>query len=426
MVVADPTWEMQGLADGGTVSRTFGALLRDLRERRALTQADIAAKVGVSRATFTQWETGRHLPISQRLHELDRLLDADGELVAAAEQLRPPPRVGPFDTSSSNGGARHGSVLRVLKDIRRALLDQLQCDGPGPIGWRHNLVHSDETPSTLSTAYGLKVLALSGGPAACNTALVDQVVNKALRSDDGRLVGWAARTQSQPRLETTASVLDALLHAGVSLPVDDVLRMLGDLVDDTTTQRPFVLTAALEPLLRVAPDSGLAGELVRSLLGCRVDFGDELLWPEKLLHRDQPLLAPSVAHTARAVTVLRDAPPELLGDAVTSAEQWIADVDDMNAVTETIRRRLDAEKSENLTIHHFTSAWVVRALAGGAAPLGRRIEHALRHVWSRYDEKSHFWAWGNGDVPVWMLMDAVTALRDAALALSPSMTNDYG
>src|SRR3954453_18485852 len=106
MVVADPTWEMQGLADGGTVSRTFGALLRDLRERRALTQADIAAKVGVSRATFTQWETGRHLPISQRLHELDRLLDADGELVAAAEQLRPPPRVGPFDTSSSNGGAR--------------------------------------------------------------------------------------------------------------------------------------------------------------------------------------------------------------------------------------------------------------------------------------------------------------------------------
>jgi hypothetical protein len=216
--------------------------------------------------------------------------------------------------------------------------------------------------------------------------------------------------------------LDALLHAGVPIKVDDVLRMLRDLLDDTALQRPFILTTALEPLLRVAPDSELAAELVQRLLDTRIEAEGLRLWPEKLVSRDQPLLRRSVAHTARAVTVLRNAPQELLSDAVSSAEQWLATTQDVDGVTETVRRLVGKEQQlEQLTFDHFTSAWVARALAGAFAPDRRRIAYALEFVWSRFDSERNLWAWDNGDVPVWMLADAVAALQDSAFALLPGL-----
>jgi transcriptional regulator with XRE-family HTH domain len=426
VVAAEPTLEVGGrLPVGPTIS--FAETLRRFRELRGMTQAQLAQRVGVQRATFTQWESGRHMPIDERLRELDKLLGAEGELIAAAaEQGRPVQRPVLLDgVQPATEGGR--SVLRVLRETRRAFLDQLQYADSDLIGWRHNLVQSDEPPSVLSTAYGLKVLALLGGPDARTPAVADYVLRRCVRSEDGRLVGWVSRTQTRPRMEATGPALDALLHTGVPISVDDVERMLRGLVDDTARERPFILATGLEPLLRVAPDSKLAAELVKALLDTRIERDDVLLWPEKKrLHRDQPLLAASVAHTARAVTVLRDAPSELVGDAVTSAEQWLADVDDVNGVSEVIRRRLDTDRVEELSIDHFTSAWVVRALAGGEAPYRRQIQRALEHVWARYHEPSHFWAWGNGDVPVWLLADAVAALRDTALALSSAPIIDSG
>jgi transcriptional regulator with XRE-family HTH domain len=390
-----------------------------------MTQAELARRVGVQRATFTQWESGRHMPIDERLRELDKLLGADGKLIVAAEQGRPLQRPILVDglQPSAEGGR---SVLRVLRETRRALLDQLQYDDSGSIGWRHNLVQYNEPPSVLSTAYGLKALVLLGGPDSRTPAVADDVLRRAVRSDDGRLVGWLSRTQMWPRLETTGAALDALLHTGVPIPVDDVVRMLRELVDDTARERPFILATGLGPLLRVAPDSSLATDLIRALLDTRIERDGVLLWPEKRLDGDQPLLGASVAHTARAVTVLRDAPTELVGDAIASAEQWLADVGDVNGVSEIIRRGLDADRVEELSIDHFTSAWVARALASGESPDRRQIQRALDHVWARYDEASHFWAWGNGDVPVWMLADAVAALQDTALALSSAPTIDSG
>jgi hypothetical protein len=184
-------------------------------------------------------------------------------------------------------------------------------------------------------------------------------------------------------MEATAATIDALLRAGVGIKVDDVLRMVGDLVDETTLARPSILSIALAPLLRVAPDADLTATLVRALLGCRVPINGVPLWPEKRLHRDQPLLTPSVFHTAQALTVLRTAPEELVGDDVAAAERWIADAEDLNGTTEIIRRDLDADHREDLAFHRFTSTWVVRALAGAAVPDRRRIEHALDYVWSR-------------------------------------------
>jgi transcriptional regulator with XRE-family HTH domain len=410
------------LQEGSAVApSTFGELLRRLREQQSKTQAEVAEKIGVSRVTFGQWESDKFLPQPHRVRDLDDLLGAAGDLIAIAGHARPAPAPRAAEPAEPvAGGGR--SLVRLFADIRRAFLEQLVMDDPEQLGWRHNLVPSEEPPSTLSTAYGLKALAMLGGPDARTPAVVDSVLKQAVRTDDGRLVGWKARVQFAPRLETTATALDALLHAGVPVPVDDVIRMLRDLLDDTALQRPFILTTALEPLLRVASDSTLAAELVQRLLDTRIEADGLRLWPEKLLsNRDQLLLAPSVAHTARAVTVLRRAPQGLVGDAAISAEQWLATADDINGVTEIVRRLVGDRQLEQLTFDHFTSAWVARALAGGAAPDRRRIVHALDFVWSRFDSERNLWAWGNGDTPVWMLADAVAALQDSAFALLPGL-----
>jgi transcriptional regulator with XRE-family HTH domain len=382
-----------------------------------MTQAEVAARVGVQRATITQWESGRHLPAEGRVHDLDRLLRAGGGLITAAEQARPSNWLSPAQSMAVTG-SMSGTLLQVLRNTRRAFLDQLQVVNDQSVGWRDNLVLSDEAPSTLATACGLRVLALLGGPDARTPRVIEWVLERAERTDDGRLLGWAARTQTRPRLEATADTLDGLLQAGVPIDVDDVLRMLGDLLDDTAFERPFALATALQPVLRVAPDSDLASRLVKALLECRLEVNGALIWPEKIVQRDLSLLVPSVAHTARAATVLRNAPTGLFGDAVVSAEQWLAGVDDLTGVSEIIRRRVGEDRREELIVHHFTSAWVVRALAGADVPDRRRISQALEYVWARYHEPSHFWSWGNGDVPVWMLADAVAALQEAALALA--------
>jgi transcriptional regulator with XRE-family HTH domain len=387
-------------------------LLR-LRKARKLSQQAVADAVGVKRPTVSQWENDRFPPAAATLRRLDEFLDAKGKLIAVGEGRE----AGSAGPSTPEVGTK--SLLHVLADVREAFLAQLCVDDAGrPTGWRHNLVPSAESPSVLSTAYGLKVLAMLGGSDTRTGAIADWVLARAVRSE-GRLVGWQARVQRvAPRLETTATAIDALLRAGVSLRVDDVVRMLGSLVDEDARARPFILTSALDPLLRVAPDSPLTTDLVQALLACGVGFGGRLLWPQKLLSRDQPGLRPSVVHTARAVMTLRSAPRHLVGASIDDAEQWITETDDLNGVSETIERNLDAEKREDLPIDHFTATWVVRVLAGAAVPDRDRIAKALQPVWKQYDHGLHLWAWDNGDVPVWMLADAVAALQDAAFALS--------
>ncbi|MDF3050868.1 MAG: family transcriptional regulator [Pseudonocardia sp.] len=164
--------------------------LKRLRERAKLTQGKVASRVGVSRATFTQWETGRHLPKGERVHELDRLLGANGELIAAAEQIRPTPRLRPVDGAELESTGRESSLLQVLAGSRRALLDQLCIDELGqPTGWRHNLVPSDEPPSVVSTAYGLKILAMLGGPDDRTPAVARWVLDRAVHDGSGRRIG---------------------------------------------------------------------------------------------------------------------------------------------------------------------------------------------------------------------------------------------
>jgi hypothetical protein len=82
-----------------------------------------------------------------------------------------------------------------------------------------------------------------------------------------------------------------------------------------------------------------------------------------------------------------------------------------------------------VAIRHFTSAWVVQALAGAgkyrSIPTSR-LHSALRIMWARYESRMGLWAWGNGDLPIWMTLDAVTALHVAALTMADSPVGPPG
>jgi hypothetical protein len=69
---------------------------------------------------------------------------------------------------------------------------------------------------------------------------------------------------------------------------------------------------------------------------------------------------------------------------------------------------------------------VVQALSGVPDVPASRIHSALNTLWSRYNREISLWAWGNGDLPVWMTMDSVIALRSAALALAASPVSPPG
>jgi transcriptional regulator with XRE-family HTH domain len=71
---------------------TFGLRLRMIRERRGLTQADLAAQVGRSRQTICHFETGRSSDIrNSDLHKLAEVLGCRvRDLLAPIEAPLPP------------------------------------------------------------------------------------------------------------------------------------------------------------------------------------------------------------------------------------------------------------------------------------------------------------------------------------------------
>jgi transcriptional regulator with XRE-family HTH domain len=58
-----------------TLYKSLGALIRRRRRRLELTQADLAAKLGVSRASLANIETGRQNVLVHQLYDLSDALD---------------------------------------------------------------------------------------------------------------------------------------------------------------------------------------------------------------------------------------------------------------------------------------------------------------------------------------------------------------
>ncbi|TNC22926.1 helix-turn-helix domain-containing protein [Amycolatopsis alkalitolerans] len=403
-----------------------GRELKRLRREAGETQAQTAAIVGVARANLAQWETGKHLPSPQNARQLDTHFGTANALVELVEAARSPrdwerPVITPTVVTSDSLGS-------VFLRVGRSLAHHLVTGEDGrPIGWRHNLQQSKH-PTALSTAYGLSAMVLVGEPYIDLQALAESLLS--MRAHDG---GWQGRSGS-PRPEITAAVIDALFRVGTSMPVDQALNLIADSFVPDSAARPYLLSTTVHTVARLRPDGALADRLVDELLAARLDFpGKGKLWPEK---NEPGLVAPeaSVAHTARAVCALndfrrrRDDRPEV-EDAVEEAVRWLVSRQhpDDGVYEELIRPRPDGNGTTRVLIRHFTAAWVSQALATSPHFPLARMQKALDVLWKRYDRDNGLWAWGSGDLPIWMTLDAVAALREAAYATSalgpPGMRN---
>lgn len=388
-----------------------GAELRRLRKAAGQTQADVARIVGVSRANLTQWETGRYLPSVENARLLDDHFRAANALVQLAEAARSPA------TAAAGVLATGGSLLEVFRRAGASLAEELIRDENGrAVGWRHNLQKRGE-PTTLATAYGISAMVAVGEPYIDLHSVVRDLYEK--RSD----FGWQGRSDGR-RPEVTAAVVSALFQAGTILSAEEGLAHLEHSLDDRTRTRPFLLSAALRTSVRLRPDAPLTRRLTGDLLAARLDFDGVPLWGEK---KEEGLVAPepSTAHTARAVVALRELLRSGQGsgevsEAVEVGTRWLVErVHPDDGVSEDLGLPQPGGLPDvRVTIKHFTSAWVLQALAEAPQVPVARLSRALNSLWERYEPGRGLWAWGSGDLPIWMTLDAVTALRSAALAFA--------
>jgi DNA-binding XRE family transcriptional regulator len=399
--------------------------MKRLRQAVGETQAQSAQAIGVSRANLAQWETGKYLPSVHNARRLDEHLRAESLLVRLVVAARSRgPRRQSADTRA-NTAETAGSLTTVFHQVGEAMVSYLVRDADGrPHGWRHNL-QNDKHPTALGTAYGIRALLEVGEPYVDLGALGESLL--AMQAPQG---GWMSRSGSN-RPEATAAALDALFRMGTTLSADDGLAMLDESLDDFARTRPYLLSSALQTARRLRPDSALVDRLVDDLLAARLRFDGVPLWPEKV----EPGLfqpEPSVAHTARAVVALRGVGHNRDRDdirvASDTAIDWLVDRihPDDGVTEELIRPTPDGEGTTRVFVRHFTSALVVQALSGVPDVPASRIHSALNTLWSRYNREISLWAWGNGDLPVWMTMDSVIALRSAALALAASPVSPPG
>jgi len=392
-----------------------GRELRRLRRAAGETQAELAGIIGVSRANLTQWETGKYLPSSHNAQQLDDHFQAGNTLVSLAEAARSPRDESPA-AGLSGVVDTTGSVLQVFGQVGRSLAEHLIRDERGrALGWRHNL-QKTSGHTALASAYGISAMSVVGEPYIDLHSIAENLYE--MRTE----YGWQGRSGGR-RPETTAAAVDALCRVSTLLSADEGLAYLERSLDDFSRTRPFLLSSVLCTAVRLRPDAPLTLALVDDLLSARLDFDGALLWPEK---SDRSLVAPepSAVHTARAVVALREvlrngAERTDVRDAVDQGTQWLIDHThpDDNVTEELVREKASETGATRTAIRHFTSAWVVQALVCAPRVPLPRIERALSSLWERYQPGLGLWAWGSGDLPIRMTLDAVTALRVAALAL---------
>ena len=390
--------------------------LRRLRRLKAVSQGVVATAVGVKRATVTQWESGREPQASQKIEALDAYLGADGRLIALGGE--PASAREPFGGSPAALGA---TVADVFASVGDRLVGELipDPDGPGGLGWPHNLGAGAARPSPWSTAMGVRTLLLLDR--------VDVDLAALARTLGGRqhADGWSNRRLDVPRPEVTAVVLAVLSRIGPGgADLNAAWRFLETAIHPPDSTSPFVLSTVLHAVAQLRPESALTRRLVTNLLAARVPFEDVRAWPANPA-AGALRVEPSVAHTARAVVALRAAGPAIDGDELTEADEeavgWLAQPGrSYDGVTEI--QRVDPHRRDlDVPVDHLTSAHVIQALAGTGHGRGGQLEDALAILWDSYVPTENLWAWKqDGRLPMWMTFDAVSALRTAVLAGSPS------
>jgi hypothetical protein len=399
--------------------QVFGAeFTRTLRmRRRTIEQA--AARLAVPPAEVARWAAGEELPSESTARSLDEYLTARGAIQNLVIELRyrpdrPGPRPVPVPLPSS---AAPPTLFQTFQNVATALRGSLARDSDGrPRGWPRDLrLPGEATPA--STAYGIKaMLVLEDGLAADLMPVAESLRKMALPAG-----GFAGREQSGARPEVTAAVLNALGRISATEDFDAHLSLMERDLGDFEKCRPFILTTMLETSLLLKAWTPFMEVLVDNLLAARRPYGDLLLWPEKA----EPLLidpGASVAHTARAVRVLAGVqtirPAGQVQEALEQAVGWLIEPRDLRNAYEVVERMADGVP-ESVHIRHFTAALVTKALVSAGVPAAHpSVSNAVAQVWSSYGgDTAALWAWDNGDLPIWMTLDAIEALRLANLAV---------
>ena len=307
-----------------------------------------------------------------------------------------------------------------FRRVTSALRDALVRDAEGS-GWPHDLRKGSKPVTALSTSYGIKAMLLLEGSLPPDLIPVAEY----LRKPASRQRGYSARTQGAPRPEVTAAVLDTLHRIDGTADFTPQLAAMKKELREFEKTRPFILTCLLEASVQLGRDPGLTRSLIEDLLAARRSYDSLPLWPEKA----EPGLADplaSVAHTARAVQALAQAqaaraarqepPAATVSEAIEAAAGWLAGQQDLTNASEIIDRQLD-DHVEQVYVRHFTAAWVVKALVSVGLPASHpSVSTAVARIWTDYSHDAALWSWSNGDLPVWMTLDAVGALHAAALA----------
>jgi len=308
-------------------------------------------------------------------------------------------------------------MLQVFQNVADALRGCLVRDANGrPVGWPYDLRNLSGEATALSTAYGIRTMLLLEDGLAADLVPVAHSLRKMARPAGG----FAGREQSEPRPEATAAVLSALRRIAVTEDFDAHIAQMESGLGEFEKYRPFILTTMLEACLLLRPGIKLVETLVDSLLEARRPYGGILLWPEKA----EPLLldpAPSVAHTALAVRALASVqairPNSQVQGALEQAAAWLIEQRDLHDAYEVTERPAEG-RPELVHVRHFTAAWVVKALVSAGVPTAHpAVSNAEAQIWKSYGgDVTALWAWGNGDLPIWMTFDAVEALRLTHLA----------
>lgn len=421
----------------GDLSSRREVLLRNWHRLHELRDATVAERPPAPRALRIEVEAAA-------LSALAAALTSSAESRAVSEQesaagrregspaahLKLPQQ--PATAAHSGQVARRDAELRsinsspqlVLSEFRR-IAGILRCslitDAAGT-GWPQDLRKGSKPATALSTSYGLKTMLMLED---CLAPDLIPVANYLKREDEGG--GYSARSQRAPRPEVIADVLRTLHRLDGATDYSALIARMKKGLKHFERTRTFILTSVLEASAQIGADAELTASLVSDLLAVRRSYGDRLLWPEKA---EDGLVAPvpSIVHTARAVCALVQAQaswsrsPEPgsrepdIGEALADAVTWLADQDDLGNVSEVIDRQLTGGV-EPVYVRHFTAAWVVKALVSGGIPASHpAVVAAMARIWWAYSPEAGLWRWRNGELPVWMTMDAIDALQLASLS----------
>ncbi len=106
---------------------TIGDTIRDLRRIRGLTQQQLAALVGVSRAALASWETGRRTPDVQTIRALASAFGTTTDYLLGHREFNGVVREAePASGCTSRCSAAHPLDPELLQDEERELWHQLE------------------------------------------------------------------------------------------------------------------------------------------------------------------------------------------------------------------------------------------------------------------------------------------------------------